>query len=268
MDSRSRSHAFLASKSMLAILLLASSAAAQDYEEEEENFVYARPGFYLGVGGTVAWGAGWDSDIDRDLNGGVSSLANASADANFPGAIVPLNLDVDGADLEDAMLGFNGVVGYRVAERLAFEIEGEWLTDSSKTDLDITGSTGTHTAKLDEIRVLTANLRMYLPFDWRIQPSAVVGVGLHHSKLSVHIATEGLTTTNPPGTITIPADFRAKDTRSKLTGAVRLGGGVEVYATPNLVGQINASYVLPFDDVANTMTADYVSLVWRLIYRF
>lgn len=255
---------------LLVATLGVSAAAAAEEEIEPDGPVFARSGFYAGAGGTTAFPVGWDSDFDNDLNEDASAFANQTAESNFGSSnIVPLELTVDDADLEDALLGVNGVIGYRVGERVAFEIEGEWLVDSNKTDLDVTGSTGSHTAEIEEIWTLTANVRMFLPFDWRVQPSVLFGLGLQHSELDVRIATSGLTTTDEPTeTIIIPADFRARESRTKLTGAIRVGGGIDAYATRNIVAQLNASYVLPFDEVASVMTTDYVSVVWRVIYRF
>jgi hypothetical protein len=176
---------------------------------------------------------------------------------------------IDGADLEDGLLGVNGVIGYRAGERVAFEVEAEWLADSNKSDLDVAGSTGSHTVEIGEIWTLTANVRMFLPTDWRIQPSVIFGLGLQHSKLDVDLVTEGLETTDNLGTFDdLDADFELDRSRTKLTGAIRVGGGIDFYATPNIVGQLNATYVLPFNDVGSVMTTDYVSVVWRLIYRF
>ena len=66
----------------------------------------------------------------------------------------------------------------------------------------------------------------------------------------------------------MPADFATRESRTKLTGVVRLGAGIDVYATSNFVAQLGTTYVMPFDEVASILTADYISLSWRLIYRF
>jgi hypothetical protein len=76
-----------------------------------------------------------------------------------------------------------------------------------------------------------------------------------------------LTTTNLPETIVVPADFRYKKTSTSLDGALRVGGGIDIYATRNIVSEINATYVVPFSDVGFVNT-DYVSVQWRLVYRF
>ena len=148
---------------LVATLLLAAAASAEEEEGQVEGPVYARPGFYVGAGGTSGFPVGWDSDADNDLNEEATDLANESATNNLGARIVLLDIVVDGADLEDVLLGVNGVVGYRAGERVAFEVEAEWLIDSNKSNLDVTGSAGSHTAEVEEIWTLTANVRMFPP---------------------------------------------------------------------------------------------------------
>jgi hypothetical protein len=262
---------------LVATLLVAVAASAEvdveaDEEGRDEGPVYARTGFYIGAGGTLGWGMGWDNDVDKGLSKAATDAANESATDNLaatnPGAtITPLDITVRGADLEDVQVGMNGVIGYRAADSVAFEVEAEWLTDSNKSRINVAGSTERHTVEIEEVWTLTANIRMFPPTDWRIQPSALFGLGIQHSKLSVDLAMPGLTTTDSSGAITVPADFSLEN-KTKLTGAIRLGGGIDFYATPNIVGQLNATYVLPFDEVGSVVTADYMSFTWRVIYRF
>ena len=62
-------------------------------------------------------------------------------------------------------------------------------------------------------------------------------------------------------------DFRIKSSDTKLDGVVRLGGGIDIYATPNIVAAFSATYVAPFAEVGS-MTTDYVAIGWRILYRF
>jgi opacity protein-like surface antigen len=270
---------------LLAIFVLfavAAGASAQEEEDPVDPSDFSRTGFYIGAGGTAAFPDGWDSDLDNDLNEQSSELANERA-ANELSAIdeqakiIPLDITVDGADLEDAFLGLNGVIGYRVAEAVAFELEGEWLFGSNETSLDVTGSTGFHQAEVKRIWTLTTNVKVY-PFTGRFQPFAVAGAGLQHSVLDVDLVTSGITTTeqppqpapgqppNPP-MHTLSGDFQIKKRETKLDGAVRVGGGLDIYATPNIVASFSATYVRPFAEVGS-MTTDYLSLVLRVLYRF
>ena len=242
---------------LIASFVLAHGASAVMEEDGESEFV--RTGFYLGAGGSAAFPNNWNKDFDNDLNEKATDLANG------------LKVTVDGADLENAQFGVNGVIGYRAGALVAFEVEGEWLISSNKTDLNVNNSTGSHTAEVDEIWTLTANVKVYPPFTgWlkpfaRFQPFAKVGLGVQHSKLDTDIATSGLTT-----------DFQIKKTTTKLDGALRFGGGIDIYATRNIVCELNATYVVPFAELGSTtregrggtVNADYVSVQWRLVYRF
>jgi opacity protein-like surface antigen len=264
---------------ILSIFVVVAGASAQ--EEAVQAIDYARPGPYVGVGGTGAFPDGWDSDFDNDLNEKASERANQAAEsdlsaqlpigANRPD-IIPLEIRVDGADLEDAFLGVNGLVGYRVADSVAFELEGEWLSGSNKSSLDVTGSTGSHRTEVEDLWTLTANVKVF-PFKGRFQPFGVGGVGLHHSRLKTDVVTVGVMTTEKPDNVgdppvySVDGDFEIHKNSTKLDGAVRVGGGIDIYATENIVAEFTATYVLPFAQVSD-MTTDYLSVVWRVIYRF
>jgi opacity protein-like surface antigen len=276
---------------LIASFASAHGASALMEEDEGDASEFVRTGFYLGAGGTAAFPHHWNSDFDGHLNGEATDLANQNAQGNLdailnapvpplpPQRIIPLSVTVDGADLEDAQFGVNGVIGYRAGALVAFEVEGEWLISSNKTDLDVNDSTGSDTAEVDKVWTITANVKVYPPFTgWlqpfaRFQPFAKVGLGIQNSELDVDIATSGLTTTNqqpepnPPPLIVVPADFRIKENKTNLEAALRVGGGIDIYATRNIVSEINATYVVPFSDVGFVNT-DYVSVQWRLVYRF
>ena len=164
---------------LLAIFVLfavAAGASAQEEEDPVDPSDFSRTGFYIGAGGTAAFPDGWDSDFDNDLNEQSTDLANERAENDSNAKIIELDITVDGADLEDVFLGVNGVIGYRVAEAVAFELEAEGLFGSNKTSLDVTGSTGFHQAEVKKIWTLTTNVKVY-PFTGRFQPFAVGGVG-------------------------------------------------------------------------------------------
>ncbi len=273
---------------LIATLLLAAGVSAEEEEDQLDESGFARRGFYVGIGGSYASPMGWNSDFDNDLNEEATDLANQSAAANYQTItppdnrrypLVPLAITIDGAGLEDGLLGVNAVIGYRAGERVAFEVEVEWLTDSNKTNLDfesnISGSTGVHTAKIEEIWTITANVKVYPPLTGRFQPFGVFGVGLQHAKLEVDVETSGLMTMDrPPATgpaarppVDVPADFQIKRTESQVDGALRLGAGIDVYATSNIAIELSATYVLPFSEVGS-ITSDYVALGWRVLYRF
>jgi hypothetical protein len=271
---------------------LAHGASAVMEEDEGDESEFVRTGFYLGIGGTAAFPENWNNDLDGQLDEQATDLANQNAqqalDAIDPPTdlILPLAVTVDGGDLEDTQFGVNGVIGYRAGPLAAFELEGEWLLSSNKTNLGIDAlsgsdpdlpirqsSTGFHTAETQKIWTITASVKAYPPFTgWlrrfaRFQPFAKVGLGVQHSQLDTEIVTSGLSTTNTDETIVVPANFRIRTTKTNLDGALRVGGGIEIYATRNIVSELNASYVVPFSEVG-PLNADYVSVQWRLVYRF
>ena len=258
---------------LIVFFALAPGASAQE-EGQDDASEYVRPGFYVGGGGGVGFPIVWDNDFDDDLTKLASTLSFQNGNSNIVAidgadrALMQL-ITVDGTDIDDDYrFGVNGVVGYRAGPRAAFELEGEWLIGSNKSNLDINNSTGTHTVEVDKIWTITANVKAYLPFiTGRFQPFGKFGVGLRHSRLITDIATFGLTTTNVDADLVVPADFIIKTTESSLDGALRWGAGIDIYATPNFLTEINATYVVPFADVGS-LHSDYVSIQWRLIYRF
>jgi len=128
-------------------------------------------------------------------------------------------------------------------------------------------SLGPASSSVDEVWTLTANVKMYLPFDWRIQPFAKVGLGVQHSKVDVDIETASLFASNTANTVVVPADFEIHDRDSGYDGVVRVGGGADFYATENWVFEGNVNYVVPFANVGS-INADYVAIQWRIVYRF
>jgi opacity protein-like surface antigen len=272
-------------------LVLAGTASAVMDEEKPSEFT--RSGFYLGVGGTAAFPGKWNQDFDDHFNKKATEKANGNAqnalDELDPpmDAIVPIAVTVTGADLEDAQFGINGAIGYRAGALIAFEVEGEWLASKNRSKIDVDSfdvvppdelifresSTGSHRTEMKELWIVTANLKVYPPFvGWlrhleRFQPFAKVGLGVFHAELETDIETQGLTTTNTMESIVVPADFELHTNKSNTDAALRVGGGIDIYATKNIVSEINASYVWPFTKTGPVRT-DYVSVQWRLAYRF
>jgi opacity protein-like surface antigen len=276
---------------VLLITSFALTPGAFAQEGEGETSDYARTGFYVGAGGVVAVPQNWDRDFNDDLNEQGSNLANQNAQAALNIAVLPaLNqsiqesmVTIDGADLEATLVGATAVMGYRIGERLAFELEGEFLSGSNKTKLDAQirseyadgsviqeDSVGDHSAVIEEIWAITANAKVYPPLTGRFQPFGKVGLGLQHAKHSVSIATSGfiandvLVSTNYPD---VPADFVINEKYTKLDGLFRVGAGLDVYATRNIVSELNFNFVIPFAEVGS-IGLDYVAIQWRLLYRF
>lgn len=123
-----------------ALLTAAMPVAAQDSP-------FARPGPYLGIGGSVGFYTELEDQIE-DLLLSVGYVVNAEV---------------------DNPLGFNIRAGYRGNPWLAAEVEYEYLTDA---DIEIDGF------DLAEIRtwVFSGNLKFF-PLQGRFQPFLLAGVG-------------------------------------------------------------------------------------------
>jgi opacity protein-like surface antigen len=269
---------------IVASSFLALGASAQEEDDDYDPSSFVRTGFYVGAGGTAAFPRWWNRDFTDDLDEEASDLANDNAGMGFATVFVK----VGGAELEDTLLGVSGVVGYRAGALVAFEIEGEWLFGSNSSNLDVSArtrlnpdpppsvepgaqfldeSTGSHSAKMQELWAVTANLKAYAPLTGRFQPFVKVGLGMQHAKFEYFIETSGLFARNQAQTTTTSADFVLSETKKILDGVLRFGGGIDVYATPNIVAELTASYVVPFSDVG-IVNSDYATLQLRLIYRF
>jgi opacity protein-like surface antigen len=143
----------------------------------------------------------------------------------------------------DNSFGFNGRVGYRCHRWFSAEVGVEWL-DGFKTDLSDPGPIN---IGIDiEPIVVTANMKGYL-LTGRYQPFLLVGGGV----MTAEFKFRG--DPGSPGSIT------------ETEYAMRFGGGVDLYATKNVVVSLEADYVLP---VSSLSDLDYISIGVGLQYRF
>ena len=149
-------------------------------------------------------------------------------------------------DVEEP-LGVNARAGYRIYPALAAELQFEWL---SKANIK---ASGLNVADLDSW-IVTANAKGYfltrLMHDLgiaRFQPFALLGLGVMQSKIDSKLG--GL-------------DISNKDE----SFALRLATGIDVYITPNILGSLDFSYVIPTDRDLDGL--DYVAVGWGLQYRF
>ena len=200
--------------SVAVAILLVSGATAQAEDED-----YERGGPYIGAAGTWAIYTGAENHLgDEGL---------ASVDVDEP-------------------LGVNARAGYRIYPALAAELQFEWL---SKANIKASGS---NIADLDSWS-LTANAKGYFLYRLmhdlaiaRVQPFALLGLGLMHSKIDSKLG--GLEGTN------------------NESFAARLGAGIDLYITPNILGSLDFSYVIPTNRDLEGL--DYVAFGWGLQYRF
>lgn len=140
---------------------------------------------------------------------------------------------VGSADIEEP-LGLNARVGYRAHPHFAAEAEFEWL---SEADVEVGGSD----VATIESWIFTANGKGYL-LTGRVQPYGLVGLGGMVSEV------------DGGGFSDTEGDF-----------AARLGGGVDIYITPNILGNLGVTYVIPTDDLDDF---NFVSIGWGFGYRF
>jgi len=136
----------------------------------------------------------------------------------------------------DDSLGFHARVGYRLNPHLAFEVHSEWLAGFE-------ASSGSGQADF-EVLTITGDFRFY-PLTGRWQPFVVAGAG----GLIADVTREsGLGLSGDEN------DFVA-----------RVGVGLDYYVTRHIALGLDATYVLPAEDVKEF---DYFSLGWGLLYRF
>lgn len=223
---------------MVVSLLLVSSQAFG--EEKEPDF--ARKGAYVGVGFVYAVNDFGLDNFDKQFEqGGVRVQDSVSQSYGF---------DVRG--------------GYRFHQHLAAEAQVQYYDDfqlgSKLRETDpATGDilkTGLPDADVTAVAA-TANLKGY-PMTGRVQPYVLVGLGALWAEVC----------NLPVGTSA--SDFRRVD-GNDTSFAVRVGVGLDVYATAHFVFNFEATKVLPTDDTrvgGVDLDLSSVPLAFNLQYRF
>ena len=167
--------------------------------------------------------------FERSIRDELSSAAGA-----------PVNVETDDS------LGVNGGAGYRCHRYFSTEMELEWVegfdTDISQTGVGAIGSTD------PDPKTITTNFKGYLPYG-RFQPYALAGLGI----LFATVSAEDLTGS---GLI---------QTEKVRSFALRLGAGLDFYATEHIVLNIGAEQVIP---TGKGVDLDYISVGWGVQYRF
>lgn len=190
---------------------------------------YARNGFYVGLAGTYAIDT-FEDDVEDDINAELVAL----------GYVVDL-------DVEESF-GINGRIGYRFHRNFSAEFEVEWL-DGFESDVDEVAVPLGKILTIDvETVTFTGNAKGYL-LTGRYQPFLLVGLGVMTAETKVKD--------------TVGLGFSESDRFTDF--AMRFGGGLDLYATENVVISVGADYVLPVGDVEDL---DYVSIGWGFQYRF
>jgi len=181
---------------------------------------------------------------DNDYERSGPYIGAAGTWALYTSAENRLEEDLPSAKVDNP-LGVNGRAGYRMNSFFAAEVEFEWLAESNVE------SSGLGVAGLDTWSV-TANAKGFiltrLMHDLgiaRLQPFALAGVGLMRSKIDDKA----------------DLDLSAKN----QDFAVRVGAGLDLYITRNILGSLEVGWVLPTQGLRDL---DYVSFSWGLQYRF
>jgi opacity protein-like surface antigen len=147
-----------------------------------------------------------------------------------------LGKKLGGSFTVDNSLGFHARVGYRLSPHLAFEVHSEWLAGFE-------ASSASGNVEF-QVLTITGDFKFY-PLTGRWQPFVVAGAGGLIADVTEQSGL-GLSGDNN--------DF-----------AARFGIGLDCYVTRNIALGLDASYVLPVEDVNEF---DYFSLGWGLMYRF
>jgi opacity protein-like surface antigen len=209
-----------------ALVGVVCSSVALTADDEVDKEDFARRGWFVGVAGSYAINT-FEDDAESDFQRVLGPDVNLSVDDSF---------------------GFNGRVGYRCHRRFSAEVEVEWL-DGFKSDLTQPGFD--QLAKVDyEPIVVTTNVKGYL-LTGRYQPFLLVGAGAMTADMKLR---------EPVGLA-----FTGLNSESDTAFVMRFGGGIDLYATENVVLSVDADYVLP---LGNLDALDYITIGWGIQYRF
>lgn len=186
---------------------------------------YARRGPFVGAAVSYAIET-FESDVQSDAR-------KVSNDLNY--------------SLKDSF-GFKGRLGYRCHRYVSAEVQVEWIDNFDGTLFqDGVGEV----ASIDfEPIIVTANGRGYLPlFEDRLQPFVLFGAGL--------------ATVKETAKDSLGSGQRASSRETEI--AIRVGGGLDFYATPNVVLTLETDYLQAFGALDDF---NYVSVGVGLQYRF
>jgi opacity protein-like surface antigen len=204
----------------------------EEEPEEVEEVDYSRNGIFVGLGGSYGVDT-FENDADTEISRLLDTLGYTGLD---------LDLDVDNS------LGMNGRVGYRLHPHFSVELKVEWL-DGFDTDVDETAPViGEFTNMEIEPWVITGGMKAHL-LTGRYQPYLTAGGGVMTINVKLKESEE----------------FGMSDSERLTDFTLRFGGGIDFYATENIVLTVGVDYVLPIRDVKDF---DYVSIGWGLEYRF
>ena len=209
-----------------ALVGILCASIALNSDDEIDKDDFARRGWLVSVAGSYAFQV-FEDDAEMDYRKELGPDVNLAVDNSF---------------------GFNARVGYRCNARLSAEVEVEWLKGFGS---DLTEPGFDQLAKVDfEPVVVTTNVKAYA-LTGRYQPFLLLGAGAMTAQTKVR---------NPVGLA-----FTSVRNESENDFVMRFGGGIDFYATEQVVVSLEADYVRPLGKLD---ALDYVAISWGIQYRF
>jgi len=225
--------------------------APEDEDSPDEDF--DRRGFFIGVSGNFA-GENFSARPVGDI---------ADIFSNQPGREIPILPGPESTSNSDDSWSVKGGGGYRCHSRFSVGATIEYF---GGFDTSWRGVYGEGSDDIDMF-AMTTDIKGYL-MTGRYQPYLLVGGGTMHIKTDV-TNQNGIGTTfkNPftPPPVNLPNIASVTQSRDYTDFVFRLGGGIDVYATDNVVVNIGASYLLPLGEVSGL---DLFTVGGGIEYRF
>jgi opacity protein-like surface antigen len=216
---------------------LACAAGAISLDEEDPNDGYDRRGFFVNLGASSAIEQFDDEHAEPNR---LDKLFNRFNKTKH---------EYVGWDSDSAAI--NAALGYRCHPR--FSVEGEVnYVDGFKGDINrLFGNVHRATVDFQPI-VVTTNLKGYL-LTGRFQPWVQGGLGFMYARFKQIVHPKPV---DQPELVT-----KSHDEKTRL--ALRAGGGLDFYATKNIVLQVKADYIhIP------TLALHFLSIGGGVEYRF
>jgi hypothetical protein len=224
-------------------------------EEEEEDTSgedFDRTGFFIGVGGAYAG----ENFGPRPVNDIADIFSNKQVDGDFfyPGPEPIGN--------SDDTWSISGRGGYRCHPRYSV---GTTLEYFGGFDTDWSGATGMGSADIDMF-VGAVDIKGYLATG-RVQPYLLMGGGTMTVQTEVTNPTAVQKSIPDPDNEGeyLPVRGSVTQSRSYQDFVFRFGGGIDLYATENVVVNVGATYLLPAGQVS---TLDVFTFGGGIEYRF
>ncbi len=226
------------------ILCVLTVLYGPDDEEESPNEGFDRRGFFIGAGGAFAG----ENFSDKPVN----DIADIFS--NQPGLVFPIVTGPEATAKADDSWSVKGRAGYRCHPRYSIgatlEYFGGFDTEWSGA-LNPAGASGSDI----DMFVATVDIKAYL-LTGRYQPYLLMGGGTMLIETRV---------VNPTGSQHPWGAGPAAQSRDYTDFVLRLGAGVDAYATDHVVVNIGATYMLPLGEVSGV---DLFTVGGGIEYRF